>query len=378
MHSTRQIYLPTEVVVQIVRFVAADDAHRQEALYACCLVSRQWYSAAVSFLYEKPRLHIGNSFQQFVSTCSGVGVRRNKLNLGSFVRRLDLSRLVHHSSNSVTARLLGRVKENLEVFVAPRVSFAVNSLPALSKCTNLRHLDLSLVADPIPFPNLKKAFSRLPRLRTLRLPRSTNLDVPDSSRTEWPPLLHKLQLSGQFSATTIPSFPWPPALTSLTLKNCTDLSVTSIACLLSSPQLSETLKHLTISYANRRLEPGSINAVTAFLPGLTFLSVPGDMVDETFFDVLYFLSPPLALEVLEFDMPNLDPVLHFETSSLIMALDKGLSNVRSIGFSDIFCTDERIVEDEEVDDVLYKHARQRAEQGAPTAVDETEVGVYYM
>ncbi|GFF45581.1 F-box protein YDR306C [Aspergillus udagawae] len=378
MHSTRQIYLPTEVVVQIVRFVAADDAHRQEALYACCLVSRQWYSAAVSFLYEKPRLHIGNSFQQFVSTCSGVGVRRNKLNLGSFVRRLDLSRLVHHSSNSVTARLLGRVKENLEVFVAPRVSFAVNSLPALSKCTNLRHLDLSLVADPIPFPNLKKAFSRLPRLRTLRLPRSTNLDVPDSSRTEWPPLLHKLQLSGQFSATTIPSFSWPPALTSLTLKNCTDLSVTSIACLLSSPQLSETLKHLTISYANRRLEPGSINAVTAFLPGLTFLSVPGDMVDETFFDVLYFLSPPLALEVLEFDMPNLDPVLHFETSSLIMALDKGLSNVRSIGFSDIFCTDERIVEDEEVDDVLYKHARRRAEQGAPTAVDETEVGVYYM
>jgi hypothetical protein len=124
MHPTRQIYLPTEIVVQIVRFVAADEAHRQEGLYACCLVSRQWYSAAVSFLYEKPRLHIGNSFQQFVSTCSGVGGRRNKLNLGSFVRRLDLSRLVHHSSNSVTARLLGRVKENLEVFLAPRVSFA--------------------------------------------------------------------------------------------------------------------------------------------------------------------------------------------------------------------------------------------------------------
>ncbi|RHZ68149.1 F-box domain protein [Aspergillus thermomutatus] len=379
MHSTRQIYLPTEIVVQIVRFVAADEAHRQEALYACCLVSRQWYSAAISFLYEKPRLHQGKSFQQFVSTISPkVGVRRNKLNLGSFVRRLDLSRLVHHSSNSVTARLLGRVKENLEVFLAPRVSFAVNSLPALSKCTNLRHLDLSLVVDPIPFPDLKKSLSRLPRLRTLRLPHSTNLDVPDSSRTEWPPLLHKLQLSGHFSATTIPSFSWPPALTSLTLKNCTDLSVTSIACLLSSPQLSETLRHLAISNANRGLEPGSINAVTAFLPDLTSLSVPGDMVDETFFDVLYSLSPPLALEVLEFDMPFSDPILHFETASLIMALSKGLRNVRSIGFSDIFCTDERIVEDEGVDDVLHKHAKQRAEQGVVTAVDETEVGVYYM
>lgn len=125
MHSSHPIYLPTEILVQIVRFVAADEAGRQEALYACCLVSRQWYSAAVEYLYQKPRVHRGNAFQQFTATiCPGVGARRNKLNLGSFVRRLDLSRLVHHSSNSLTSRLLGRVKENLEVFIAPRVSFA--------------------------------------------------------------------------------------------------------------------------------------------------------------------------------------------------------------------------------------------------------------
>lgn len=44
--------------------------------------------------------------------------------LGGLVRRLDLSRLVHHSSNSMTARLIGRVKENLEVFIAPAAGFS--------------------------------------------------------------------------------------------------------------------------------------------------------------------------------------------------------------------------------------------------------------
>lgn len=50
--------------------------------------------------------------------------------LGGFVRRLDLSRLVHHSSNSMTARLIGRVRENLEVFIAPAAGFSYVLHPA--------------------------------------------------------------------------------------------------------------------------------------------------------------------------------------------------------------------------------------------------------
>lgn len=254
---------------------------------------------------------------------------------------------------------------------------SVNSLPALSKCTNLRILDLSLVADPIPFPNLKKALNRLSRLTLLKLPRSTDLDPPETSLTAWPPLLHKLQISGHFSLATIPAFSWPNALTSLTLKNCADLSVTSIACLFSSAQLN-SLRRLTISHANRGLEPGSVNAVTAFLPDLTFLNVPGDIVDETLFDVLYILKPPLALEVIELDLPCSEPVLNFTTESLIQTLDKGLSNLRSIGFSEVYCTDQRVVEDEVVDEALHRNADQRAGSDTKAEVDEIEVGVYYM
>lgn len=126
--EARETYLPSEIILQIVSHIARDDedaARRQATLYTCCLISRQWYSVAVPFLYERPQLETGTTFQKFTATvCPPVGVRASKMKLGSLVRRLDLSQLVHHSSNSLTARLLGRVKENLEVFIAPMISFS--------------------------------------------------------------------------------------------------------------------------------------------------------------------------------------------------------------------------------------------------------------
>ncbi|THC91596.1 hypothetical protein EYZ11_008939 [Aspergillus tanneri] len=371
MHATRQIYLPTEIVVQIVSFVAADGSCRQQSLHACCLVSHQWYSAAITLLYEKPQVASGRAFKKFTDTISPpIGVRRSKLNLGSLVHRLDLSGLVHHSSNSLTARLLGRVKENLEVFIAPRVSF---SLPALSKCVNIRTLDLSLVGDPIPFTNLHQAINQLRKLVTLRLPRSTILTVPESSTIEWPPLLHRLQLSGRFNPLVMPTFTWPPSLTSLSLKNCSDLSVSNLGSLMSSPRLNHSLQQLTISGANRGLQTESINSILAFLPRLISLSIPGDMVEDTFFEILCHMTPPVSLEVLEFAYPSLAPNLVFSTESLIAALHSGLGNLRAVGFADLFCTELRILEDEEVDEILQKHAAQR-----PGLSDDLLVGVYYI
>lgn len=125
--QTSPVFLPTEIVIQIIYAVSKNVAPdtRQETLYSCCLVSRQWYSAAVPFLYERPRLGRGKSFEKFTAiVCPPVRAAKSRTNLGTLVRRLDMSPLVHHSSNSLTARLLGRVKENLEVFIAPAASFS--------------------------------------------------------------------------------------------------------------------------------------------------------------------------------------------------------------------------------------------------------------
>ncbi|RJE20710.1 F-box domain protein [Aspergillus sclerotialis] len=378
-----QIHLPTEILVNIVTFVAADDTrniYRQRSLHACCLLSRQWYSAAISFLYEKPQISSGRSFKRFTDTvCPPVAARKSKYNLGGFVRRLDLSMLVHHSSNSLTARLLGRIKKNLEYFVAPSASFASNSLPALSKCHNLKHLDLFLVGDAIPFAQLKKTLQHLTKLTTLRLPRSTALTVQDTTSIDWPPNLKRLQLSGSFEPSAISSFAWPPNLTNLALRSCRDLSVNALGSLASSPQLSARLKCLTISNTNRNLQPESINAIPAFLPGLSFLSVPGDLVEETFFDILIYMTPPLALEILELGYPyEYNTRLSFSTISVVEALKGGLANLRALGFAEVFCTEQRILEDEEIDDILQKRADKEDPAKSNDELDDINYGVYYL
>ena len=126
------IFIPTEIVLQIVSQLdqTLRGHERQQTLYNICLVSHQWYSAALSFLYSRPRLEKGNAYRKFTDVlCPPAGLPKttgamNSKDLGALVRRLDLSRLVHHSSNSMTARLIGRVKENLELFIAPAAGFS--------------------------------------------------------------------------------------------------------------------------------------------------------------------------------------------------------------------------------------------------------------
>jgi hypothetical protein len=140
MHASRHLHLPTEIIVQIVSHVDGDELQRQKTLHTCCLVSRQWYSAAIAFLYERPRVDSGKAFQKFTETISPpLGARKNKPNLGSFVHRLNLSHLTYHSSNSLTARLLGRIKENLEIFIAPSLSFSYVYLAAAKTSTGVIH-----------------------------------------------------------------------------------------------------------------------------------------------------------------------------------------------------------------------------------------------
>ncbi|KAL4775645.1 hypothetical protein BDW60DRAFT_178706 [Aspergillus nidulans var. acristatus] len=378
MTSEPPIYLPTEIVIQILDEVAADKIARQPTLHACCLVSRQWYTCAITLLWAEPRINSGSSFTKFANIVSPpIGVRKSKWNLGALVRKLDLTSLVHHSSPSLTARLLGRVKESLEVFIAPRASFAVNSLPSLAKCSKLRHLDLSLVATPIPFKDLRRSLSNLVNLQTLRLPQSTSITGTETFGIPWPQNLRRVQFSGHFSAEPMRSFRWPTSLTSLTLKNCSDLSLTNISSLMCSPDLNRTLKRLTISGLNRRLSPESITSILGLTPALSFLSIPGDMVDDTFFDLLCHIRIP-TLEVLEFGWPSEDPTIYFGIESLLEALELGLPNLYAVGFAEVF-TDNSVLDDDAVDDFLLNRAKTRkalADSNRPTL--NIQPGVYYV
>lgn len=121
----RFVYLPDEILIDIISRVA----EAQRTLVSCALVSIQWYHVTMPFLYGHPRrLEKNQAFDQFVRTILGVGeattatVRRRRNDLASLVRILDLSRLIHHSTNSLTAKLINAVKDGLKAFAAPSLS----------------------------------------------------------------------------------------------------------------------------------------------------------------------------------------------------------------------------------------------------------------
>ena len=79
--------------------------------------------ATVSHLYTHPLITHRN-FQRLVSTvCPSVNAHVRRNGLADLIKVLDMSGLVHEGRKSLTARLLGRVKNSLEVFIAPQATF---------------------------------------------------------------------------------------------------------------------------------------------------------------------------------------------------------------------------------------------------------------
>ena len=118
---TSSVSLPAEVLQNIVSYLSHDS---QPELRACSLVSRSWYPASVPFLYRNPHIN-GKNFDHFVrAICPSKNLHIRQNGLSELVQRLDMSELVHNGQKSLTARVLGRVKGNLEEFRAPQASFA--------------------------------------------------------------------------------------------------------------------------------------------------------------------------------------------------------------------------------------------------------------
>ncbi len=114
-----QVGLPPE----LLELIFSHDLD-QASLHACTIVSRLWYSASIAKLYYSPVI-TGKDYDAFIrSVCPSINAHIRHNGLAELVRTLDMSRLVHTGSKSLTARLLGRLKGGLEVFIAPQASFA--------------------------------------------------------------------------------------------------------------------------------------------------------------------------------------------------------------------------------------------------------------
>lgn len=287
--TTEPIYLPDEVVLQILEYLAREP-DSQYSLAAVCRLSHQWYSAAVPYLYRYPDLY-GSNFDKFCkSICPSINLHVRKSPLSKLVKVLDMSRLVHQGSKSVTARLLGRTKDSLEEFRAPQASFAVNCLPALAKCHKLRSLDLSLVSESPPLPELFRTVSHLESLHSFRLPRSSGFGVHhNGTAIAWPPNLEDLALSGGIDAHFLHGVVgFPQTLRSINIEHCPLAKGYAVSHLLRvAVQPLQNLEYVRIAHLPR-LSAHAMDDILFLLPQIKKLSISVDYITPAMFDEGHF------------------------------------------------------------------------------------------
>ncbi|KAK5113178.1 hypothetical protein LTR85_010996 [Meristemomyces frigidus] len=288
-HTGPPIYLPDEIIIQVLEYITRlKDSQR--TLASCCLLSRQWYDAAVPLLYAQPYLY-GKNFDPFVRTmCPSINLHVRKSPLSELVKVLNMASLVHQGRPSLTARLLGRAKGSLEEFVAPQASFALNCLAGLSKCTKLRVLDLSLVSEAPPLPDLFKAVAHLQDLRTFRLPRSGGFGAHHKPASfTWSPNLEDLSLSGGIDGHFLHGVvTFPQTLRSLTIEHCPQAKGYAITHLLKTAvRPLRNLQSLKIRFMPR-LSSRALDDILFLLPQIQRLSLSVDYITPAIFDENHF------------------------------------------------------------------------------------------
>ncbi|KAK2629735.1 hypothetical protein QTJ16_000555 [Diplocarpon rosae] len=338
-HS-REILLPAEIISQILLYIPRRPS-TQPLLWSCSLVSRAWYTSAIIPLYRRPFITPSN-FAQFVRTvCPSKNAHIRHSALATLVKSLDMGDLVHNSSKSLTARLLGRLKGNLEQFVAPQASFAINSFAALGKCTRLRHLDLSLISASISNKLLFQTLTHLTHLETLLFPRSSALDRDTETKPyTWPPRLEALHLAGGISD----HFLWthtstlPATLRTLSVQHCSQVHAHTLHHVLEV--LGARLTHLTIRYPMKHLGTATLDPLLLLCPNLIVLRISADFISPSFFTVPNILSSatpshshPLRILDLECS-PDPTADVDIQPNSVYEAVESGLlPDLRSVRVS---------------------------------------------
>lgn len=329
-----EVLLPPEIISQILSFIPRRE-NTQSTFWACCLVSRAWYSASISLLYNRPYLNGGN-FAEFVRTvCPSKNAHIRQSTLAVLVRKLDMGELVHNASRSLTARLLGRLKGNIEEFVAPQASFAINSFAALGKCIKLRYLDLSLISASISHKLLFQTLKHLQELETLFFPRSSSPDEEYAADTyTWPQKLKALHLAGGISQNFLQYqlVNAPPSVERLSLQHCNHIMPGQLDFILK--RVGPQLQQLTIRHPMKQLYPGSLDEVLGHCSSLTALRISADFITDALF---YRLAPGFThpLRILDIECsPTAGADIGISAEAIYEVVDAGnFPDLRSVRVS---------------------------------------------
>lgn len=261
----------------------------------------------------------------------------------------------------------------------------INCLAALSKCQNLRQLDLSLVTEHIGLPQLLHSIRRLTCLEKLSM--RCKDDVPHTlSDSTWPPQLKVLNISGTFIDDVLEHFlSLPKSLTSLAVYDCRTLGLHPMKELVKA--LGDGLESLQIGPGMLFSDHEDLAEWLQYLPKLKRLHIcePWFSIPQTMSHLpspIFDAESPHPLEHLGVDYrevverPDYDTEVRNEVSLWDAIAEDYLNRVRHVQY--FYRHDARLSKRtrrlvDELDDLLRALAR---EDGPDAAITEEDAGAY--
>jgi len=398
-------YLPEEVLDHILNYIRQSRSPKatQRDLWACCLVSRDWYASAIKHLYHAPHLSSRN-FGEFARTLSPpLASRSRRLGLEDFVQHLDLGMLAYESKRSTTSRLISRTKNSLRTFTAPAVSFSTTCLAPLSKCSFLQRLDLSRDVYDFDLSQLMRSIKAISSLVWLNLPKdclTSNHELNYSLMAQlkadfWPLNLSFLQLNESHMHTTAGLWnifltSLPLGLESLSFENCATYDpFDTIARVESSvPQvttLSIAVHRSDDTYYFNHLTQPFPNVTKVTVPAMTswllknFLFLSSDTSWSVQADTMNIPKPPENLEALVLkesaDWPSATHIRIPDLQQFVQLCPKLLRIDVPEAYLDID-EDNEDLDLDDLNEILVKRAKQVQENDGQGRITLSQVGIF--
>ena len=259
----------------------------------------------------------------------------------------------------------------------------VNCLAALSKCSNLRRLDLSLVSESIAMSDLLRSTSTLSKLEILYLPRSsTHGSSEDVLKYDWPTKLRELYISGGIRDESVLDLSTlPRSLIHLSISNCPHLSMLFVGPLLKHTGSQLQYLEITAPIPGIGLGHDPLTNVTDLAPNLRHLKISLDFVGPSFFTA----SDPSLPEcqfLNRLDLDCFDPAENVDfrperIADAIVGSESKFTKLRKLGvhhklgWMDTKASREAVAE---IDELLKALAR---EDGPDAEIPEAEAGVVF-
>ncbi|WBW72676.1 F-box protein Pof5 [Schizosaccharomyces osmophilus] len=316
--------LPTEIWLRIFENLVCWNPYEAKNNGALLRICRNAFSGGLPVIYFFPKLNAKN-YAKFFNTIS-------ETDFGKLVHHINLTNISYTSKASITSRLLRRCAENLESFSGPQTGLGFTALRALSNCTRLKKIDLSVLSERIDLQYLFAGIRNLQYLEYIDFPALSKFS-PGHNEC-WPPSLVHIGFAGAITDGFVAQSSFPPSLKSVCITNCPQLTDTGLFTLLS--KVGEIVTSVTIQYPMAELSRNALDCVFQLCPYASVVSVPANYITSNLFESLSESETSHKVEHLEISYSGglLTTISLVKADDIVSALADGkLPQLRRLQYS---------------------------------------------